>query len=104
MTAKTKTETVTRYVLTFMPADGQRRLMDSMQGRYTYATPEEAQSRLDAIIDPAHNSPRTIQGIWGKDPRFEVRPVECYPGHFDPITCYFDDKDCRCGIPNCADM
>jgi hypothetical protein len=86
----TKTETVTRYVLTYVNADGMRTLTGAAQGRNTFATREEAEQRLKATLDPSTNPPSLIHSVWGKNPRFEVRPVQCYAGHFDPIGIYFD--------------
>ena len=77
-----------RYVATRINSDGMRQLASAMQGRHTYATPEEAQAWIDAI--KANNSPDRLADIWGAEPSLEVRPVVCYPGHFDPTTCYFD--------------
>jgi len=80
-------ESVTRYVVTYIKPGLGRILADSRQGRRTYATPEEAQERLDTVWgDPTANN----MDLWGEDPQFEVRPVPCYPGHFDPKTMYFD--------------
>lgn len=78
-----------RYVVTIIGKDGIRTLFDHMQGQYTYATPEEAQARCDVF---RANSPSTIDGIYGPNAHqtMAVRPCECYPGHFDPVGCYFD--------------
>ena len=79
---------VIRYVLTYIGADGRRTMVEPMQGRYTFATKPEAQGSLDTLL--AANSIDQISSIWGAAPRFEVRPVECWPGHFDPKTRWFD--------------
>lgn len=79
-------KTVTRYVVTHLNKQGMRTLADPMQGRCTFETAEGAQSSLDARM--AHNTPATIASVYGLP--LEVRPVECYPGHFDPVTCWFD--------------
>lgn len=81
-------ESVTRYVATYVQADGQRKLMFGSQGRNTFATPEEAQAWIDAVT--ANNSADNVRQVWGDEPRFEVRPCPCWPGHFDPQTIYFD--------------
>ena len=77
--------TVTRYVITHQ-ANGVRRLTLPMQGRETYTTAAEAQQFLEAIrlggID------RVIGE--GAVKSLEVRPVPCYPGHFDPMTMWFE--------------
>ena len=81
-------EPVMRYVATYVNARGQRTLMNAAQGRYTCATPEDAQARIDAVTK--NNSADTIRQLWGDDPRFEVRPCPCWPNHFDPQTMWFD--------------
>jgi 3-hydroxyisobutyrate dehydrogenase-like beta-hydroxyacid dehydrogenase len=81
---------VTRYVATYVNKDGMRTLMTAAQGQYTYATPEEAQAWLDAVFTTTTNSPATLESVWGKNPRCEVRPCDCWAGHFDPMGVYFD--------------
>lgn len=75
-----------RYVVTHINKDGVRTLAQAMQGRYTYDTPEKAQKWIDDILQG--NNATTINGLYGLP--FEVRPVNCYEGHFDPKTCWFD--------------
>jgi len=53
------TESVTRYVATYVNKKGERTLMQAMQGRYTYATPEEAQKWIDDITK--NNTADTIR-------------------------------------------
>ena len=80
-------KTCTRYVVTCVAPlfnDGTRELWDAMQGRYTFATPEEAQARIDAAI--ANNAPYVMEAFGP----LEVRPCECYSGHFDPVGRYFN--------------
>lgn len=84
----TDAKTVTRYVATYVNKDGMRTLMCGAQGRYTYATAEEAQAWLDAVT--GNESAFRIAQIWGDNPRFEVRPCECWTGHFDPVGVWFD--------------
>lgn len=79
---------VVRYVVTHVNKDGMRTLAKAMQGRYTYATPEEAQQWIDQAI--AANGDRLAE-FYGLP--LQVRPVECYPVHFDPMTCWFDDEE-----------
>ena len=76
-----------RWVITVKRPGEMRRLGQAMQGRYTYATREEAQAVLDVVI--ANNSPGLLEEIGWQAP--EVRECECYPGHFDPVGCWFDD-------------
>lgn len=77
---------VIRYVGTYINKDGYRTLMTPAQGRHTHATREEAQAWLDAVT--GNNSQDTIRQVWGDNPRFEVRPVPCYPGHHDPMSVW----------------
>lgn len=79
---------VTRYVATYVNQQGARTLMCAAQGRNTYATAEEAQAWIDAVTK--NNSDDTVRGLWGMDPRFEVRQCPCWPTHFDPKTVWFD--------------
>jgi hypothetical protein len=81
---------VIRYVPTYIEKSGLRTLMFGAQGRNTFATPEEAQAAMDAVINNPHNSPETLRQLWGDNPRFEVRPCKCWPVHFDPCGIYFD--------------
>jgi len=82
------TESVERFVATYVKADGMRTLMGPAQGRNTYATAKEAQDWINAVT--ANNAADTVRQIWGDNPRFEVRPCPCWPGHFDPKTVWFD--------------
>jgi hypothetical protein len=81
-------EHVIRYVITYVNKDGQRTLAHYAQGRFTYATADEAEKLMAAVT--GNNSASTIRQLYGDNPRFEVRPCPCYPGHFDPQTCWFD--------------
>lgn len=80
---------VERWVITFVNDKGMRGLAQPAQGRYTYVTEREAESRLAAILDNA--SPTTIRQIWGEDPRFKIRKCECHDNHFDPIGVWFEE-------------
>lgn len=90
---------VIRFVITHVNREGMRTLTEGVQGRYTYATREEAQERLEAFR-PSYAAQPEI-GVPAET--MEVRPVACWPGHFDPKTCWFDDATepaCRlCGKP-----
>jgi hypothetical protein len=85
-----------RWVATFVNKAGMRTLMQPAQGRNTHETEEAAREWLDAVL--AGNSAERLRSIWGTNPRFEVRPVECWPGHFDPKGIYFDDHDAAVGL------
>ena len=79
-----------RYVVTHIDkSTGMRTLVNPMQGQYTFPTQEEAQQRLDAMMK--NNPLDTLKGLFGLP--LEVRPVDCYEGHFDPKTRYFDHHD-----------
>lgn len=77
---------VTRYVVTKLDTSGtaHRTLFDAAQGRYTYATAEEAQERADAFKRDRHC----------KDMALEVRSCECWPVHFDPKERWFALAEC----------
>lgn len=81
-------DSVTRYVPTYVNGAGMRTLMNAAQGRYTWSTFQEAAEYMAAVT--GNNSAATVRQIWGDNPRFEVRPVACWPGHFDPKTIWFD--------------
>lgn len=76
------TELNNRYVLTRLNDDGQRTLAEPMQGRFTYATYGLAKERLDSLKSSMEEK------LGFKE--IEVRMVECYQGHNDPKTCWFD--------------
>lgn len=82
------TPLVVRYVATCVNLDGVRTLVQAAQGRYTYATPAECQAWIDAI--KASNDPEWLRQPFGRPAEWEVRPVDCWPGHFDPVRIYFD--------------
>jgi hypothetical protein len=73
-----------RFVLTYINKDGMRQLFGAAQGRNTYATKEEAENRLKAVL--TNNSEDTLKNY----PKMEVRPCECWPIHFDPKGIYFE--------------
>lgn len=86
------TDHVIRYVVTHINEDGMRTLCGPAQGRLTNATPEEAQVLLDNIIKNNRLEMNgRIAGVYGLP--LEVRPVKCYPGHFDPMGVFFNDED-----------
>ncbi len=76
-------EYVTRYIVTHL-RNGFRCFFDPRQGRYTYATPEEAQQRIDAFLAEPSNTPDRWRSINVNENTLEVCTVSCYPGHFDP--------------------
>lgn len=85
------TATVIRYVPTHVGKDGLRTLMTAAQGRHTYATPDEAQAWIDAVWGA--NTERELATLFGPRDTWQVRPVECWPGHHDPKGIYFDDAE-----------
>jgi hypothetical protein len=86
------TNTVVRYVPTYVNQDGLRTLVLGAQGRWTWAAPEQAQAWLDAFLGGV-NDPDTIAHIYGPNPRFQVRPCQCHPGHHDPVGIYFNNQE-----------
>ena len=82
-------DSVTRYVVTHVNREGLRTLSLGCQGRWTYATREEAQAQLDAML--ANNERSALEGLYGNVSQIEVRPCECWPDHFDPKGIYFDE-------------
>lgn len=96
ITANTKENTVMpdhviRYVVTHIGKDGLRTLCGPAQGRITKETAEEAQLLLDNMMLNNRMEGDRLAGVYGLP--LEVRPVKCYPGHFDPMSVYFDADD-----------
>jgi hypothetical protein len=86
--AHTEHVSVIRYVATYVDKDGTRTLMLPPQGSGTFATREEAQAWLDALL--AESTAETIRSDWGPSPRFDVRPCRCSPSDFTPQEIYFE--------------
>lgn len=82
-------ETVKRWVITHINKDGMRTLATAQQGRCTYATKEEAQAWIDAVM--SNNSMDTIKSVFGLP--LEPRECDCWAGHFDPVGVWFDDDE-----------
>lgn len=76
----------TRYVVTHVGKDGQRTLAHAMQGQHTYATRREAADWIASAF--IVNGAERLQQFYGLP--LEIREVECWPGHLDPKTCWFD--------------
>lgn len=78
----------TRYVVSKIDKDGFRTMIGAVQGRNTYATPEEAQTHLDQLLSA--NTSERLEEVWGKQVTgtFKVSAVECWPGHNDPKGPY----------------
>lgn len=83
---------VERFVPTHINKDGVREMATAAQGRNTYATADEAQGWIDAVLNPDTNSADVLRSVFGDVSTFAVRPVWCWPGHFDPIGIYFDTE------------
>lgn len=75
--------TVFRWVVTHQKDEDTRTLTFAHQGRYTYATQEEAQEQLDACRDGLRRV------IGDKVATLRVLLVECYDKHFDPMGSIF---------------
>lgn len=80
--------TVNRWVPTYINSQGLRTLINGAQGRNTFPSKRAAERYLRQVLK--NNSAGTIASTWGSDPKFEVRPVECWAGPFDPCGIYFD--------------
>lgn len=86
---------VVRYVPTYIPHEGgnkgMRTLVRDAQGRATFATHDEAERWMLDLLS-GKDSP-SFKQVYGDDPKMEVRPCPCWPGHFDPRGVYFDDEE-----------
>jgi len=80
-----------RYVLTKIDKDGLRSMVSSVQGQYTYSTPEEAQVHLDQLL--SSNTQERLVEVFGKQVTgtFKVSPVECWQGHNDHKRYYIEE-------------
>jgi hypothetical protein len=76
------------YAITHVNKAGMRTLSRPNQGRNHFETRKAAEDLLRAMLK--NNSPETMRQVYGADPRFEVRPVECYD-HGDAIGIYFEE-------------
>ena len=77
---------VTRYVVTHIGTNGERRMTaPARQGRYTHATPAEAEQEMRDILNVGVNN-NDIPGVFGEQAvgTFEVRPINCWPNTLDP--------------------
>lgn len=62
-------------------------LTNAAQGRYTKATPEEAEEYMRKI--QGNNGRQKIREAFNCEPEdLRVFPVNCWPGHFDPKGIY----------------
>ena len=77
-----------RYVITMVNKDGDRTLALPCQGRYTFETEREAQQHLNAIL--SNNSTTTLRRAYGDPSKMAVRAVDCWDGHNDPKSIWFD--------------
>ena len=78
-----------RYVVTGIRPDGLRGMVGAVQGRNTYATPQEAAGLLQSMRQ--NNSPGVLTAHCGTD--LAVCRCECWPVHNDPHRCWFDEAD-----------
>jgi hypothetical protein len=85
------TDHVIRYVVTHINMEGMRTICGPAQGRFTKEKPEEAQELLENMMKNNSVEGGQLAGVYGLP--LEVRPVKCYPGHFDPIRIYFDTDE-----------
>lgn len=83
-----ETAGVKRWVPTHVNKDGMRTLSRSAQGRFTFNSENEVRQW---IRDITVNTPtETLRDLFGDVTKMEPREVECWPGHHDPKTCWFD--------------
>jgi hypothetical protein len=88
-----------RWAVTVMGRDGLRTLMSANQGRNFRDDQRSAQIYLEAVT--GNNSRDTLRQLYGDNPGFQVRPVECWvmrDGNGNPTGetgdargVYFDD-------------
>jgi hypothetical protein len=80
-----------RYMVTCIRELGLRQIIDSQQGRNTFATVEEA--RIDLANVLKNNSVETLVSVYGPHcmGTFRISPIECWPGHNDPKGIYTDE-------------
>jgi hypothetical protein len=84
---------VVRYVVGVPDDGGGWSFVDPRQGRYTYATADEANARAAALLNADTNSPDTLRSVFGPNyPQMRAFPVYCYPGHFDPCGAVDGDE------------
>ncbi len=80
---------VVRFVVTYINRDGLRALAHAQQGRCTHETPEAAQEWINLATKV--NTDEQLRPVYGDTTKLQVRAAACYPGHHDPVGCYFDD-------------
>lgn len=83
--------TVTRFVVTYQKPGEPRTLLGPAQGRFTYATREEAERFREALRQ--NNDPARLIQLYGGENTLQVRECICWAGHFDPVGIYFPDKE-----------
>jgi len=80
--------TVKRFVITHVGKLGLRRLTFAQQGRNTYGTRREAEIDLEAFRGP-DGLPRVLTPDEVRT--LDIREVDCYAGHHDPVGYYVDE-------------
>lgn len=76
---------VIRYVIAQQnPEMGGRKIVGPCQGQYTYATRQEAETHLTAMLE--NNSQDTLRQVYHLP--LSVAECRCYPGHYDPLGPY----------------
>jgi hypothetical protein len=80
-----------RYMVTCIRKLGLRQIINSQQGRNTFATVAEAKEDLINVLK--NNSEETLISVYGPQclGTFRVSPIECWPGHNDPKGIYTDE-------------
>lgn len=79
-----------RWVVLNRDKHGNMSLTFAAQGRYTYATADEAYAALRDIVQ--NNPESRIREVWGSQAigTFGIRCVECWPGHNDPVATVYE--------------
>lgn len=80
-----------RYVVSYIDANGMRRMLGPCQGRETHETYQQAQVALGHLL--INNSPELLTEVYGKQAldSFAVSAIECWPDHHDPKGIYIQE-------------
>ena len=79
---------VIRFAPTYVDKDGTRTLMRADGDTATFASREEAQAWLDAMLQAI--GPARTRARWGSNPRFDVRTCRCRSSDLVPQEIYFE--------------
>ena len=90
----TEAPTVQRFIVSHRPvrADGSlgmRTMVGTRQGRYTFATREDAAQALRNTL--AANTPADFLRYGEDSATFRVDEIACHAGHFDPVSAWVEE-------------